>query len=163
MDEGEDIYVMTGYHTVLDAHIIEQLGEARGFGGKLVIPLSTALAATGVVVPFGDLTDPRLAGISNWRTEHQRKQYMAQGEQIIAVQYRKVCFSFFSSKSVDKATLAKGTRWERYDRPRYLQSDWEDMVEAGLEDELPVEGNREKCIVGSSEIIFLAAKLSIEQ
>lgn len=142
IDEGEDIYVVVGFHTVLDARVGEQSGEERGFGGKLVMPISTALAATGAVVPFGNLADPRLAG-NNGRTEYQQRQFVAQGEQIIAVQYRKVRFRFLSSKSVGKATLAKETRWERYDRPRYLQSDGEDIVEVELEDDLTLEGVRE--------------------
>jgi hypothetical protein len=153
IDEGEDIYVVVGYHTVLDACIVEQSREQKGLDGKVVMPISTALATSGVVVPFGDLADPGLAG-SSGRAEDQQRQFVAQGEQIIAVQYRKVCFRFFSSKSVDKATLAREARWERYDRPRFLQSDREDMVEVSLEEDLSLEDHREKCIAGSGEIVF---------
>jgi hypothetical protein len=32
--------------------------------------------------------------------------------------------------------LAKETQWERYDRPRFLQSDGEDMIEVELGDEV---------------------------
>lgn len=109
--EGEDIYVVVGYHTVPDA---------------------------------------RIAG--------QQRQFVAQGEQIIAVQYRKVRFRLFSSKSVHKATLGKETRWERY--TRYLQSDGEDMVEVELEYYLPLEGVRAKCTVGSGEILFSTRNLN---
>lgn len=79
---------------------------------------------------------------------------MAQGEQIIAVQYRKVRFRFLSSKSVENATLAKEARWERYDRPRYLQSDMEDMIEVALDDDLSLEGDRGNYIAGSEETVF---------
>jgi hypothetical protein len=153
IDEGEDIYLVVGYHTALDARIAEQSREQKGLDGKLVIPLSSVLATPGVVVPFGDLADPGLAAASG-RAEDRQQQFVAQGEQIIAVQYRKVRFRFFSSKSVDKATLGREARWERYDRPRSHQSDREDMVELSLEDDLSLEDHREKCIAGSGEIVF---------
>jgi hypothetical protein len=153
IDEGEDIYVVVGYHTVLDARIAEQSREQKLLDGNLAVPVSSALLASGVVVPFGELVDPRLAG-SSGQAEDLQRQFVAQGEQIIAVQYRKVRFRIFSSKSVDNATLAKGARWERYDRPRYLQSDMEDMVEVALDDDLSLEGDRDKYIAGSEETIF---------
>lgn len=153
IDEGEDIYVVIGYHTVLDARIAEHSREQKLLDGNLAIPFSSALLASGVVVPFGELTDPRLAG-SSGQAEDSQRQFVAQGEQIIAVQYRKVRFRFFSSKSVDSATLAKETRWERYDRPRYLQSDMEDMIEVALDDDLSLKGDREKRLAGSEEMIF---------
>ncbi|KAJ5662985.1 hypothetical protein N7507_003716 [Penicillium longicatenatum] len=153
IDEGEDIYVVVGYHTVLDARIVEQSREQKLLDGNLAVPVSSALLASGVVVPFGDLADPKLAG-SSGRVEDLQRHFVAQGEQIIAVQYRKVRFRFLSSKSVDKATLAKEARWVRYDRPRYLQSDTEDMVEVALDDDLSPEGDRDRYIAGSQEIIF---------
>ncbi|KAJ5804818.1 hypothetical protein N7474_010705 [Penicillium riverlandense] len=116
IDEGEDIYVVIGYHTVLDARIAEQSRGQKLLDGNLAVPVSS--------------------------------------EQIIAVQYRKVRFRFLSSKSVDNATLAKEARWERHDRPRYLQSDMEDMVEVALDDDLSLGGDRDKCIAGSEEIVF---------
>jgi hypothetical protein len=64
------------------------------------------LVATGVVVPFSSLADPGLAG-SGGHTEDQQRQFMAQGEQVIAVQHRKVSFKPFSSKTADEARLAK--------------------------------------------------------
>jgi hypothetical protein len=154
IDEGEDIYVVVGYHTILDARITEQSREQRDSGGKVVLPISAAMVATGVVVPFGNIADPGLAGASG-RTEDQQRQFVARGERIIAVQYRKLRFRWFSSKNVvDKATLAKETQWKRYDRPRYLQSDGEDMVEVELDDDLALESDCEKYTAESGEIIF---------
>lgn len=162
IDAGEDIYVVVGYHTALDAQIAEQSREQKVLGGKLSMPLSSISALSGIVVPLGDLADPRLAG-SNGRGEDSKRQFVAQGEQIIAVQYRKVRFGFLSSKRVEKATLAREVIWERYDRPRYLQGDAEDMVEVALEDDLLVEGDREKLVAGSGEIVFSTANPSKRQ
>ena len=45
-------------------------------------------------------------------------------------------------------TLAKKTWWERYDRPRYLQSEIEDIIEGELEeDEIALEGDRDECAI----------------
>jgi hypothetical protein len=156
VDEGEDIYVVVGYHTIIDARVAAHVGQLVS-GGKLVMPVSAVLAATGV-----KLADPGLAS-SGGHTEDQQRQFVAQGEQIIAVQYRKVCFKWFSSKTADKATLAKKTRWERYDRPRYLHGDGEDRVEVDLEDDLALEGDREKYTIESGEILFSALDLDGEE
>jgi len=160
IDEGEDIFVVIGYHTILDARIMEQCGGQSTSGGNLVMPVSAALAATGVVVPFGNLADPGLAG-SRGRMEDEQRQFVAQGEQICAVQYRKIRHRWFASNKVDKMALAKETRWERYDRPRYLESDGEDTVEVDLEDDLALEGNRDKCTVESEEVFFSATNLAL--
>jgi hypothetical protein len=153
VDEGEDIYVVVGYHTILDARIAEQSREQKLLNGSLAVPVSSVLLASGVVVPFGNLADPRLAG-SSGRAEDLQRHFVAHGEQIIAVQYRKIRFRFLSSKSVDNATLAKEARWERYDRPRYLQSDKEDTVAVALDDDLSLEDDRDKYLAGSEDVIF---------
>ncbi|GFF74333.1 hypothetical protein IFM60648_04166 [Aspergillus lentulus] len=161
IDEGEDIYVVIGYHTALDARIVEQSRKQNVLEGKLQIPITSALAASGVVMPFGDPSDPKLTG-SDGHAEDRERQFVAKGEQVLAVQYRKIRFSFFSSKSVDKATLAKEARWERYDRPRYLQSDAEDILEVGLDDDLLLEGDRAKFIAESGEIILSSISINIK-
>jgi hypothetical protein len=161
LDEGEDIYVVIGYHTTLDARIVEQSQKQNVLEGKLQVPVTSALAASGVVMPVGDLPDPKLAG-SGGQAEDQKRQFVAKGEQVVAVQYRRLRFRFFSSKSVDKAILAKEARWERYDRPRYLQSDAEDMLEVGLDDGLLLEGDRERIIAESGEIILSSMRFDVE-
>jgi hypothetical protein len=156
IDEGEDIYVVVAYHTLLDARIIEQLGGQSTAGGNLAIPVSTALTAFGVVVPFSNVTDPGLGGFRG-RIEDEQRQFIAPGEQIYAVQYRKVRCRWFAGNKVDEMTLAKKTWWERYDRPRYLQSEIEDIIEVELEeDEIALEGDRDECAIESGEVFVSA-------
>lgn len=156
IDEGEDIYVVVAYHTLLNARIIEQLGAQSAAGGNLVIPLSTALTASGVVVPFSNVADPGLGGFRG-RIEDEQRQFIAPGEQIYAVQYRKVRCRWFAGNKVDEMTLAKKTWWERYDRPRYLQSEIEDIIEVELEeDEIALEGDRDECAIESGEVFVSA-------
>jgi hypothetical protein len=153
IDEGEDIYVVIGYHTALDARIVEKSRGQNILKGSLQVPITSVLATSGVIVPVGDLPGPKLAG-SGGHTEDQQRQYVAKGEQVVAVQYRKIRFNFFSSKSVDKAILANEARWERYDRPRYLQSDPEDMLEVDLDDDLLLGDDRTKFIAESGDFIL---------
>ncbi|QKX53214.1 uncharacterized protein TRUGW13939_00290 [Talaromyces rugulosus] len=155
VDEGEDIYFVVGYRTINDAYVATRTGAQVGMGGKLVMPVSAGLTAAGVVVPLGSIFDPGLTGSVGY-TDEQQRLFVSQGEQIIAVQYRKVSFKWFASKTADRATLAKKTQWEQYDRPRYLHSDGIDRVEVDLEDDLAFEGEREKHSIGSEEIIFSA-------
>jgi len=77
------------------------------------------------------------------------------------VQYRKVRHRWFTSNKLDKIALAKKTSWERYDRPRYLESDGEDMVEVELEDEIVLEGDRDKCTIGSDGVFFSATNIGL--
>ncbi|KAI9859118.1 MAG: hypothetical protein M1813_007074 [Trichoglossum hirsutum] len=161
IDEGEDIYVVVAYHTLFDTRIIEQLGGQSAASGNLEIPVSRALTASNVVVPFTNITDPRLGGSRDHRKDEQTR-FIAPGEQIYAVQYRKVRWRWFTSNKVDKMTLAKKAWWERYDRPRYLESESEDMIEVELEDEIALEGDRPECAVESGESYLWTHKAAVK-
>ena len=121
----------------------------------MTIPVSTALTASGVVVPFTNIADPGLGGFRG-HIEDERRRFIAPGEQIYAVQYRKVRWRWFTSNKVDEMTLAKKAWWERYDRPRYLDSEAEDMIEVELEDEIDLEGDRDECAIESGEVFVSA-------
>jgi hypothetical protein len=149
IDEGEDIYVVVAYHTLLDARIREHSGDQSAAGGSLAIPVSTALSASGVVVPLNAM-DPGFSGIRG-RTENEQTQFVAPGEQICAVQYRKVHWKWFASSKVDHMTLAKKAWWEKYDRPRYLETEIEDMIEVELEPDMELEGGHDVCAIESGE------------
>ena len=155
LDEGEDIYIVVAYHTLQDARITECIGTQSSVGGNAMIPVSTALAGSGVVVPFGDLVDPGLEGFRGGAEDKKRK-FIAPGEQVFAVQYRKVRSKWFARNTVDEMTLAKKTWWEKYDRPRYLQSKEEDMLEVELGDEVVLEGDSYEWATGSGEVLILS-------
>ncbi|KAF2465629.1 uncharacterized protein BDR25DRAFT_85624 [Lindgomyces ingoldianus] len=150
IDEGEEIYVVVAYHTLVNARIIEQLGGQTSAGGNLAIPVSAALTASGVVVPF-NVGDPELSGFCG-RIEDEQKQFMAPGEQIYAVQYRKVRWSWFARNKVDKMTLSKKAWWERYDLPRKLLGESDDSIEVELEDEIKLEGDYDECTIEPGEV-----------
>lgn len=149
IDEGEDIYVVVAYHTLVNARITEQLGGQSVVGGTLAIPVSTALTASGVVIPFTNAVDPGLGGFRG-HIEDEQRQFIAPGEQIYAVQYRKVRWRWFARNRADEMTLAKKAWWERYGGLRNLQSEPEDMIEVELEDEIALEGD--ECTIESGEV-----------
>jgi hypothetical protein len=155
IDEGEDIYIVVAYHTLQDAQITENIGTQSSVSGNAVIPVSKVLATIDVVVPLGNLVDPGLKGFRGGAEDEQRK-FIAPGEQVFAVQYRKVRSRWFASNTVDKMTLAKKTWWEKYDRPRYLQSKAEDMIEVELGDEVAFEGDCYEGATGSGEVFILS-------
>ena len=144
IDQGDDIYVVVGYHTMLDAQVVEGAADALESSGQLGLPVTeVALAATGVMVPLGDIADPRVAG-NNIKKQGIQRQFVADGEQICAVQYRKVRFKWFSSRDLDTALLEKETRWKMYWNIRGQEIGTNDVVEVELHDELELEGDREK-------------------
>jgi hypothetical protein len=154
IDEGEDIYVVIGYYTLVDAHIVEQTGGRGAFGVKAILPVSAALTAIGVVIPFGGLTNPGVEAYHG-RMEDEQRQFIAQGEQICAVQYRKVRHSWFASNKVDKTKLVKETLWKRYDQPRDVQDDEEDMIGVDLDDnEITPTGEYRMLMVDEGRVVL---------
>lgn len=156
IDEGEDIYFVTGYHTLLNARIYEQSGEERFGGAEITAPFSTVLTASGFIVPLGEIMDPKLGG-SLGRTEGTQKQFIAPGEQVFAVQYCRVRHKWFRKADVEKLVLDRKTHWERYDRPRYLQGETEDSIEVELESETALEAAKGKEFTTESGETFISA------
>ncbi|KAK4085605.1 uncharacterized protein Triagg1_595 [Trichoderma aggressivum f. europaeum] len=108
----QDVYLVTGTRTVADAKIGITESKSRSSEGKAQVPASLAAGAVGI--PFPD-------GVLDIGTEIKRSvdgsdqtDFVAPGEQIFAVQYRKVRVSWFSNKDVDRASLESGNRWKVY-------------------------------------------------
>jgi hypothetical protein len=144
IDQGDEIYVVVGYHTMLNAQVVEGAAESSESSAQLEVPITSSItAATGVAVPLGDIADPGVVGNSLKKQGIQRR-FVATGEQICAVQYRKVRFKWFSSRDLDAAVLDKENRWKMYWNVRGKQVGTNDVVEVDLQDELELEGDYEK-------------------
>lgn len=147
IDLGDDIYMVVGYSTMLNAVVMEGSAELVGTEAQITIPVTTSLAATGAVVPLGNITDP---GISGNRDNHHgiQRQYVASGEQVCAVQYRKVRFKWFSSRDVDDAFLHGDCRWKWYSNIgsniRGQEMGTNDIVEVELEAALEMDPEQEE-------------------
>jgi hypothetical protein len=125
--EGKKIYFVVGCHTLVNARIVEQLEGQSSAGGTLAVPV---LIESGVVVPF-DMADHGI-GASSGGVEDE-------DEQIYAVEYRRVNWSWFSEDKVDETTLQTKSWWKEYYEVRTFQSEPEDALEVGLENEIVLE------------------------
>ncbi|KAN0114590.1 hypothetical protein V8E51_004134 [Hyaloscypha variabilis] len=130
---------VVGFHTATDAQIIYGSAEVNKHTGRLGLPVGLALNAAGVIAPLGDVADPQV-GVYRGSVEGVIEHFKASGEQICGFQYRKVCHRWLSSRSIDKATLAKTPRWPAGDRWRYEEEWAEDILEVEMMDLGRLEG-----------------------
>jgi hypothetical protein len=143
IDQGDDIYIVVGYYTMFDAVVVEGSAESVGSSAKLEMPVTASLAAAGVVVPLDNVLDPGVAG-SNINQRGIQRRFVASGEQVCAVQYRKVRFKWFSSRDLDKAFLERESRWKMYSNIRGQEIGTNDVVEVDLEDDLELDNDYEE-------------------
>lgn len=139
MDDGDSIYMVVGYHTLMDARIVEGVATTSATIAQIQVPLS--IATTDVPAPIGHIANP---GIASHQQQGQRvqRQFVATGERICAVQYRKVRYRWFSSRDRG-AELAKGTQWKMDWDIRGQGGGSNDILETELQDELELEDDYE--------------------
>ncbi|KAK6533573.1 hypothetical protein TWF694_002511 [Orbilia ellipsospora] len=132
---GRSINMVVGYETIVDASISFNNHRTKKRGGEITAPISCALAASlAVPLLLGDTLDVGV-GASKTKGCGIETSFFAPGEMIFAVQYRKLQFSWFSSRDVDRATLQK-SRWKINIGIRSLNSFQEDdVIDARLESE----------------------------
>ncbi|OCK73528.1 hypothetical protein K432DRAFT_410619 [Lepidopterella palustris CBS 459.81] len=123
---GEDIYLIVGYKTVLDAEIVEKTvaktdGKVQGTG-------KTGFDVLGI---SSDGTTATLGQNQNSIDEHTSS---ATGEQVYAVQFRKVQFKWFSGGSIENSFLEKGNRWKVYSATRGPATGDVEILEAELDE-----------------------------
>jgi hypothetical protein len=142
VERDRDAYLVVGYQTVTDAKTVEESFSIKGIDGNIQgsIPFG---ASMGLVLPSG--VNPLEAGVAGNRGENgaQKRKITTPGEQIYAVSYQKVRFKWFSSRSIERSFLEKGTRWKIYWAVR-SDADEEDIVEAELKEDLEFDGTCEK-------------------
>jgi hypothetical protein len=136
---GDEVYVVVGYITMLDARIFESNSSASSSAGEIQAPLEASLAAVGAVIPGGVIGNVGLAGHQT-RGQETLRQCTVPGEQICAVQYCKVRFNWFRSSDVQKSKLEKGNRWKLYwDGGVRGGGDVKDIIEADLQEDLKLD------------------------
>ncbi|KAH7000664.1 hypothetical protein EDB80DRAFT_582247 [Ilyonectria destructans] len=135
-DEGcGDFYFVVGYYVMVNAVIEISEEKSSGTSGQLNVPVSAALAAGGILLPDGGITDPKFeAGYE--KSQGGTVRFKAPGDRISALQYRKVSFKWLSSKNLDKATLGKNSVWESLLRVKgEAEEEEEDMAQVELEED----------------------------
>jgi hypothetical protein len=137
--QSRSIYLISGYHTLLDAQSDSGISAGRTVGGTATVPVGDIVAGAAGVLPgaLGDTLDVSF-GFGSSGNNRSREHFLAPGEQIFAVQYRKVRFNFFSTKQVENATLEGNHRWRGHWRKTTGGGDMSDESNGELdEDEKP--------------------------
>jgi hypothetical protein len=86
----KEMYIVVGFCTVTDTCIVQHTAKDSQAKGQIGIPTALTLAAAGVVALLGNLVDPTVGSTRQYLDSIQ-VQFVAPGEQICSVQYRKVC------------------------------------------------------------------------
>lgn len=158
-DNDSDVYLVIGYHTVTDAQITEEVTSGGKSDGGITLA-SSLITGAPAPAPAGDLLSVRVDSTRDTR-RNQTRSFHAPGEQIYAVQYRKVEFKWLSSKSIDKTTLERNNRWKIFwsaDQRTGNETEFDgedDVVEADLTDEFDLEsGETYLSEDGTEEFVF---------
>ncbi|RVD89399.1 uncharacterized protein DFL_000410 [Arthrobotrys flagrans] len=148
---GRSIHMVVGFETIIDARVSFNNHQIKERGGEITAPVSSALtAALAVPFPLTDVLDVG-AGVSETKGCEVDTSFSAPGEMIFAVQYRKLEFSWLSSKDIDKATLRK-SRWRINIGVRSLEKLKEnDVIDARLEADSPDAEGEE--LEGAAEVL----------
>ena len=125
------IYMIIGYQTVKDAQIEGQNTSSKGSSFALQAPGTTTVAtATGIPV-VGDALDPSV-GRESHEQRQSKQSFTIPGEQVVAIQYRRIRFRFFSSRKIEPKHLESTTCWKYAWDMRGQALDADDIIEAGL-------------------------------
>ncbi|KAH7232459.1 hypothetical protein B0J15DRAFT_530261 [Fusarium solani] len=164
VDRGYDIYMIVGFHTVMNARIAHKFVHGRDAGGQINVPVGLTLAAVGAIAPLGDIIDPSVGGNSQ-SVDNAQAFFMAPGEQICAFQYRKVRHRWFSSNSIETLRLSKSPWWSSVERGRDEEDGEDEIIEVEAiplpEEELDGEWDRKEAPLG--EILLIRAEEQIEK
>jgi hypothetical protein len=125
------VYYIVGFRTFLNPSAFELLTIGDSKGVELSLPASTVVQAYVPGLLLDGVLDPAV-GPSKGLTSRNGRSYHAEGEMIYAIQYCKVQFKWYSSRSVHKSTLGK-TKWKIHWGVRGADDDGEDdILEAEL-------------------------------
>lgn len=106
------IYLVVGYHTLTDARATERVvARATADGGARV----SGAAVLGATTPaaLSCLLTSKVDRGRCVKYSHSRS-FDAPGEQIYAIQYRKVESKWFASRRIDNSSLEQDNRWKVY-------------------------------------------------
>ncbi|KAL0634502.1 hypothetical protein Q9L58_006591 [Maublancomyces gigas] len=112
IDRSSPIYLVVGYHTLTNARATERI-TSRGTtdGGARISGSSVFGATTPATLSY--LLTSKVDRNRRINYSHSRS-FDAPGEQIYAIQYRKVEFKWYSSRRIDNTSLEQDNRWKVY-------------------------------------------------
>ncbi|KAH7131155.1 hypothetical protein EDB81DRAFT_808007 [Dactylonectria macrodidyma] len=153
IDRGEDVYMIVGYRTVMDASISQASIMGNSAGGQTTVPATLSLTAAGVIAPIGGLLDPSVR-VHQQDLDRATSQFVAPGEQVCALEYRKLCHRWLSSKHVDNSRLSGVRQWSSMERSRDEEDGEDDVIEVELTEVNGLGGEWDKEVVGNQAIFM---------
>ncbi|KAL8365120.1 hypothetical protein RB595_004099 [Gaeumannomyces hyphopodioides] len=150
------VFVVCGFKTLTDAVVSQRSSRGSGVDVSAELPVA-AIAAAAACAPLplpGSLTTSVRVGV----TSAEILAYTAPGERVYSVLYRRVRFSWFSTRSsVDRAYLEKGIRWKSMIGSRGDGDEDEDGFEvqmAGMPKPDELDGAFDSVEIGGEQIFF---------
>lgn len=129
------MYLVVAFHTLTNAEVVQQAVVKRTTTGG--VKVSGVLMGVG---PVDNLLSSRFN--SETQTESRSESSMsASGEQVYAVEYRKIRFRWFSSRTIENSSLEKSNRWKvfmqdlRGEEETSDEEDEDDVLDVDLEDD----------------------------
>lgn len=150
---GQDAYLVVGMKTLTNAQITVKKTKTKKANTWFHIPLAQFIDWTNML--------GTLVCNCKWKgdTKNLTSSISIPGEQIYAVQYRRVRFSRFSNQNVEKARLESGTRWEVYVGGRGNEGESStQIIEPSMDDDVgtnDLQGAYERFVSGEDEFIYL--------
>lgn len=154
---GRAIYLIVGITSLTNTRITASSARDRTFGGQVDVPISLALNSVGI--PLLGPLDPAVVG--NFQdVKDIKSELFAPGEQVCALQYRKVRFKWFSRSQV---ILSKTRQWlctegdtrDLYDDIEDEEGEGEDGIEVSIEDMNEPDGEWHSEHVGGEEVVLV--------
>jgi hypothetical protein len=154
------IFLVVGLVTVTAASVTRDIQKSKNVNGDASVPVLDIVThgATTLVPGIGVALDVG-AGVTVSHKTDSKTSFIAPGERVIGVQYRKVKFGLFSSHTVEKAFLENNSnRWQMFMGSDRSGSD--DLLEADLEDsmevdDLELEGEADVVAAENERLVFL--------
>jgi hypothetical protein len=135
------IFLVVGLVTVLDAAAKRDSSNARTIAGSTTVPVGEIVTGgASAVLPAalgGDTLDVGVSA-SFGHKDSSSSSFIAPGERVIGVQYRKIKFRLFSSRSAESAFLENNpNRWKMFMGGDRAGSD--DSLEADFEESMEID------------------------
>lgn len=151
-----DVYMVTGIRTLLDANVGTEKSKNMEVSGGFAIPTAQVATAAGYAIPMGESLD---VGISSSKSkgDTERTNFVAKGEYIFAIEYRKVRFAMFSKRQVDNAYLEIGVHWNMFIGTRGQSEEDNMVIQAQLEESMKndlTERAFNSLVLGGEEVFY---------
>ena len=130
IDQGNDIYMTVGIRSITNARIIQESYLGTATEGQMQLPAAPVFAVAGAIVPLGDAADPMVGGHRR-EFDGAQAQFLVRGDQVCALQYRKIRHTWLSSKFIDKTRLSRSW-WFSVERWRDEEEGEDDIIEVAL-------------------------------